>query len=142
MAKLWLFGLLAEVALCAVLYVVGRHQAGPADNAELLGGERILAAAKSQPPLDVQTRDSVLGAVADSLGLRVEHGDGRLVVHGPPGFERGLDRMMTSIGEGVLYAMVWAASIVLPIPLVLLSLTVLWLWARWRLRRGRLRSAA
>src|SRR5215217_5704154 len=101
MAKLWLFGVLAEAGVLATLYAIGAYQRRLTPNSATVSEPGSLAAAKGQPPLGPAAKDSVFGAIADSLGLKIEQVNGRTVVHGSPESERRFQRMVTGIGEGI-----------------------------------------
>ena len=149
----WLHGLVAELTVIAISVVIGRATRPP--EAPLL--RQMHAVADSQergllPPPELSTpaeRAELRQLLHDSLGLDiVRRGDsvhlvpinarGDSIVQSVDSVARSVARLTAGFsaatGDAVRAALWVVAAVLLPIPTVVLAITLFWGWSWWRRR--------
>lgn len=145
-ARWWLRGLAAEVALVVIPLAIGFFVPDKPLSPEQQRLQEFMARSDSQsrgllppdPPLSDSQRAALKAYFRDSLGFDiVKRGDTTAVVALTPRAQalsdtlgRGITAFTTGLGEAIAIALMILAAIYLPIPIALLTLTTVWLWQR------------
>lgn len=136
LARMWAWGLALELVLVGGSLTIGRANEPP-EPPELRAfrlHRDSIDRGLLPPPREITAaeRARLSAMLRDSLGITVEtHGD-TTHVRLPPKAEQGLSRAVDGLEAMILVAMIIAALIYLPIPLVLVGVTGVWLVARRR----------
>jgi hypothetical protein len=134
--RIWLFGLAAELLMIGGAYTLGRLTGPPEPPAlrALRLYQDSLDRGLVPPPrqLTRTERETALAILRDSLGISWQTRGGTTHVQLPPELERGVTRVARGFGSAIGVALVVAAALFLPIPIALVTVTLVWLVARRR----------
>ena len=138
--RMWLWGFVAQAAAFGVLFVLGRSTASPEPPifAEMRAYDDSVERGLLPPPHELTKAEKAVFVqrLHDSLGITLRHHGDTISVEGaPPALDSLVARGVTGLQHVSEVAALTVAAICLPIPTVLLFVTLTWAVVRLTARR-------